>query len=161
MGSYGQGGYNPFQSDPTEARALSSSLWELSALLQHSNKDIVRTAQVAAGIAAGSTTTADLPHGGKEPYEIVEKLGGAAELVTGCLPARGRAQATGGKRSKLKAEKKLRSRVACPETSPVLTGNIWWYLKNKNVAVECTREETQQQVEKASQEFQYMFGYAF
>lgn len=161
MGSYGQGGYDPFQSDPMEARALSSSLWELSALLQHSNKDIARTAQVAAGIADGSTTSADLPHSGKEPHEIIKKLGDAAELVTGWLPAQqSRGGSTGGKRSKLKADKKLRMRVACPEASPVVVANIWCYLGTVEVDVECTREEPQQLIQEAAQEFQSMFGCA-
>ena len=62
VGSYGRGGYDPFQADPAEARALSSSLWELSALLQHCNKDVARSASVAVGIAeAVSYTHLTLP----------------------------------------------------------------------------------------------------
>lgn len=158
VGSYGQGGYDPYQQDPSAAHALSSSLWELSALLQHINKDVARASQVAAGIADGSTTAADLPHGGREPHEHVDKLQDAVEVALAYMPAPRKRGGSDGKRSKLKADKKLKGRVANPQDSHVVAANIWYYLGTQNVEAECSRKESQPQLQLAAQELQSMFG---
>jgi hypothetical protein len=160
VGSYGQGAYDPFQPDPVEARALSSSLWEFSALLQHTNKEVARAAHVTAGIGDGTSTPADLPYCGVEPHDIVEQAGDCVELIGGCMPA-ARAKAScnnSGKRSKLTADKKLRLKVACQEDSPVVSANICCYLGTEDAQAECSRAENQRQVDLVAEELQSIFG---
>lgn len=52
VGSYGSGGYDPHIADPSEARALSSTLWELPMLLNHFQPAVAQCAAAAAAIGS-------------------------------------------------------------------------------------------------------------
>eukprot|EP00892_Ulva_mutabilis_P009669 jgi/Ulvmu1/7074/UM033_0135.1 len=54
VGSYGSGGYDPHISDPAEARALSSTLWELCPLLSHYHPAVVQCATAAAAVGTNA-----------------------------------------------------------------------------------------------------------
>ena len=50
VGSVGQGSYNPDVADPTEAGAMSSTLWELCLLQLHYHPHIAQSAAAVSGI---------------------------------------------------------------------------------------------------------------
>lgn len=129
VGSYGSGGYDPHIADPSESRALSSTLWELSMLLHHFHPVVAQC--TAATAAIGSDAAAASVEGAVhalEPHTLADRYAyhSAGELceVAG-KPTRGQGATSAARRAGPAAG------------SPVVTALAAHYTATADVAQEC------------------------